>query len=185
MRITFRDREAAYKAVEGASRGELNVGGRTVVITFWENEGGAETGLPFMMDIDPAPSGGAVRRQSRSGSFSSGSFPAPGSFSALAARRPGSISIFDESAPANTNANGEQLSEHMPGFRVVVPKQVEFSKKEGWFSGWTNSLVGAGAAKSTSNPASAPQHHYDEGVGSTIGRGYRYFMDEVVGFKYL
>lgn len=166
VRITFRDREAAYKAVDDASRGELNVGGRTVIIGMWEKEG-ADAGLPFMMDIDTAPAGG--RRMSRSGSFSG-----------LASRRTGSISIFDEQAPATTNANGEQLSEHMSGFRVVVPKQVEFSKKDGWISGWTNLLLAKGTASAASRG-----NQGDNGWGSSLCRAYRYIMDEVVGFKYL
>jgi len=158
VRITFRDREAAERALEGSSRGELVVGGRTVVISLWEQNPIVQPELPFSMEVEPTPvpSSRTLRRVSSSGSS-------------------GRPSLFEE-----TLEPGAQLSQHMPGAKLLVPKQVEFAKKEGWLAGWATALIGAGGTRSALRSSEQAG-----GWGTTLGRIYRYIMDEVVGFKYL
>jgi hypothetical protein len=166
VRITFRDREAAQRALEGSSKGELVVGGRTIIISPWVEDHIAvsDAGLPFSttMDIDPP----TLRRRSSVN-------PTPSL---------GGGSVFGEPTSSGNPAvdgSGVALSDHMPGARRVVPKRVEFAKKEGWISRWVNALLSATPRGGGTGPAAR------QGWGSSIGGWYRYIMDEVVGFKYL
>lgn len=165
VRITFRDREAAERAVAGSERGELVVGGRTITTNFWKEDPVNDIPLPFpvtQMDIDtPVP----VPRKSNNNNQAP---PSP----RLIRKTP---SGFD----AEVNGNGEGgnvYSEHMPGAKVIVPKQVEFAKADGWFSGWTNSLV------STPKVVVGSQ---GGGDGWGVANAYRYVMDDLVGMKRL
>jgi len=166
VRITFRDREAAQRALEGSSKGELVVGGRTIIISPWAEDHIAvsDAGLPFSttMDIDPP----ALRRRSSVN-------PTPSL---------GGGSAFGEPTSSGNLAvdgNGVALSDHMPGARRVIPKRVEFAKKEGWISRWINALISTAPRGGSTVPAAR------QGWGNSIGGWYRYIMDEVVGFKYL
>lgn len=165
VRITFRDREAAERAVAGSERGELVVGGRTIMTNFWKEDPVNDIPLPFpvtQMDIDtPAP----VPRKSNNNN------QAPPS--------PRLIRKIPSGFDAEVNGNGEGgnvYSEHMPGAKVIVPKQVEFAKADGWFSGWTNSLV------STPKVVVGSQ---GGGDGWGVANAYRYVMDDLVGMKRL
>ncbi|KAF8540252.1 hypothetical protein BDD12DRAFT_834429 [Trichophaea hybrida] len=186
VRITFRDREAAERAIEGAGKRELMVGGRTILITPWV-EPETVTELPFTMDTSSSePTPGVGRRGSRT-SFSQ----------QQQQRRPSTLQVFDEppssSSTTTTTTTGggaaetQLLSEYLPGAKLVIPQQVEFAKKEGWLSGWANALVGAGgggSVRSSTAPTAAAMNNQGGWTGS-LGRSYRYVMDEVVGFKYL
>lgn len=163
VRITFRDREAAERAVAGSDRGELVIGGRTILITLWKEDPINDAPLPFsvtQMDIDiPA----SPRKNNNSNPT-----PPP----RMVRKTP---SGFEDSAVANVEG-GNVYSEHMPGAKVIVPKQVEFAKADGWFSGWTNSLV------------SAPKTvvgGQGGGDGWGVVNAYRYVMDDLVGMKRL
>ncbi|KAI5778669.1 hypothetical protein EDC01DRAFT_672977 [Geopyxis carbonaria] len=155
VRITFRDREAAERAVAGAAKNELVIGGRIIYITFWDLDPIVpDQGLPFqMMDIDaPGPgTSGHHRRRSRTGMDA----PIP-------------VPVTD---PA---ANG-LFSEHMPGAKLAVPQQVVFEKQEGWFNSATNALIG-----SANRPSVLPA-----GQSGGISGVYNYIMNDVIGFKYL
>lgn len=155
VRITFRDREAAERAVAGTARNELVIGGRTIYITPWDLDPiVSDQGLPFqMMEVD-APGPGTSshhRRHSRTGMDA----PAP-----VAATDPAANGLF---------------SEHMPGAKLAVPKQVVFEKQEGWLNTATNALIGS-ANRSSVLPA---------GQSSGISGVYNYIMNDVIGFKYL
>lgn len=160
VRITFRDREAAERAVAGSERGELLIGGRTIMISLWKEEPINDIPLPFsvtQMDIDtPAP---APRRNSNAAP------PSP----RLLRKTP---SGFESEG----GSEGNVYSEHMPGAKVIVPKQVEFAKADGWFSGWTNSLVSAPKAVVGGQGG---------GDGWGVANAYRYVMDDLVGMKRL
>lgn len=173
VRITFRDREAAERAVDAASRRELVVGGRTILITPWEKDPAIEPTVPFWMDGEP--SAGAVTGVAAAAAAAAATVP-------QIQRRPSRSAVAQafEDLPADV-----MLSEHLAGAKVLVPKQVEFAKREGWLSGWTNALVGAG--RPVSSVAGAAPHVPAEQLGwmGSLGRTYRYIMDEVVGFKYL
>lgn len=164
VRITFARREDAERAIEGSQRGELVIGGRTIIITRWQEEPvqpATPSELPFTMDIEPTTPTPALLRR----------------LSSASQRRPTATSLYEE-PPAS---NGEPQSEHVPGAKLVVPKQVEFAKKEGWLGGWANALIGSG---SKSAPGSATKLQ-EQGWGLSIGGTYRYVMDEVVGLKHL
>ena len=167
VRITFRDREAADRALDGASRAELSVGGRTIAITRWDGDGSVPAELPFLMDVAAAAATEPAQRRGSRASFSQ-------------QRRPTAAQVFEDPAPAPQDL----LSEHMPGTKLIVPQQVEFAKKEGWLSGWTNALVGAGGGRGVVATTAAAGKNEGGWTGS-LGRSYRYVMDEVVGFKYL
>lgn len=149
VRITFRDREAAERAVEGSSRGELSVGGRRIVVTYWEADPVKEV-LPFAMEVD-----------------------APAMPVKQTPRRMSVVRPPPEELPQDA-----VLSTHLPGARLLVPKQVEFAKKDGWLGGWFAGVPSVMVA------SSKPAAQSDSWLGS-VGRGYRYVMDELVGFKYL
>jgi hypothetical protein len=166
VRITFARRESAELAIEGSQRGELVIGGRTIIITPWVEEPvqqqqqqqqkqEAPAELPFLMDIEPTT-------------------PKP----MLPLRR---VSTTGQRLYEEPPTNGEPQSQHLLGAKLLVPKQVEFAKKEGWLGGWANALIsGGGGGKSV-----AQKPHEEQGWGSSITGTYRYIMDEVVGFKYL
>ena len=154
VRITFRDRESAERAVEGAEKGELVVGGRRILVTFWEQQ---EERLPFAMDVDQKPA--LIQRRD--------SIHAP-----VTPRR----TSFSARRQSMTAEDDGETSAFMPGAKIVVPKPVEFAKKEGWWGQWTPAAATSAASKKAAESG---------GWGSSIVGGYRYIMDEVVGFKYL
>lgn len=174
VRITFRDRDAAERAVDGAARGELVIGGRTILIAPWEKDA-AEPTLPFWIDGEPATTATATGVAAATAAAAAATVP-------QMQRRPSRPTVTQvfEDPPADV-----VLSEHLAGAKVLVPKQVEFAKREGWLSGWTNALVGAG--RPPPSVAGTAPHAPAEPLGWTggLGRSYRYVMDEVVGFKYL
>lgn len=175
VRITFRDREAAECAVDGASRRELVIGGRAILITPWEKDPAIEPTLPFWMDGEPSAGAATTGVAAAAAAAAAATVP-------HIQRRPSRSAVAQafEDLPADV-----MLSEHLAGAKVLVPKQVEFAKREGWLSGWTNALIGAG--RPASSVAGAAPHVPAEQLGwmGSLGRTYRYIMDEVVGFKYL
>jgi hypothetical protein len=170
VRITFARRESAERAIEGSQRGELAIGGRTIIITPWVEEPvqqqqqqqkqEAPAELPFLMDVEPAT-------------------PTP----VMPLRRVSSVGqrLYEE-PPSSTN--GEPQSQHLPGAKLLVPKQVEFAKKESWLGSWTNALISGGGGGAGAGGGKTAAQKSQEEQGWVTGT-YRYFMDELVGFKYL
>lgn len=174
VRLTFCDKETAEQAVEASRRGELVVGGRAVRITLWEKDPIVpDIALPFSMVTEVDPPG--VKRT------------AAGRSSSLGFR---SNSIFEDPSPPTvgvssaTDVGGAYQSEFMPGAKVIVPRPIRFANKEGWLAGWVNSLLGAGT-KTGGGEYATVQPTESQGWFYSLGRIYRYLMDEVIGFKYL
>lgn len=158
VRVTFAEREAAERAVAGAERAELVIGGRRIMMSMWAEE-------PVAMELDePVMSSVPVQQQRR--------------------RRSSVVERPDLSRPTESSnfggGNGHaEFSSVMPGAKIAVAKPVEFAKKEGWLSSWTNSL---------GKTVAAPQQQQGQGQGGwgqTLVGGYRYVMDDLVGFKHL
>ncbi|CAZ80563.1 unnamed protein product [Tuber melanosporum] len=165
VRITFGEREAAERAVAGSAKGELVIGGRTIIITLWTEDPIIDNPLPntsSQMDIDPPPT--PLRRSS------SQSLASPRSLRRLPTG-------FEESAPGG-GEGGNVYSEHMPGAKIIVPKPVEFAKNEGWFSGLAGSLVSGPKAVVAGGQRG-------QGGGWSLPSVYGYVMDDLVGLKRL
>lgn len=170
VRITFRDHEAAERAVVGSERGELEVGARVIRIEFWNDESVRDVlpftiaaPLPQQMDIDAGPSSAATTPRRNSTPIVR---PTPMQHRRLATAADGAM---------DTGGDGE-YSNFLPGAKLVVPKPVEFAKKEGWLSGWTSTVAAAPMAVAPGASKSWAQ---------SIGGLYSYIMDDLIGFKYL
>ncbi|KAH0613953.1 uncharacterized protein H6S33_005839 [Morchella sextelata] len=175
VRITFRDREAAERAIAGSDRGELIIGGRTIIITPWKDEAASDVPLPFtatQMDIDmpPAP---PLRRNS---------IPTPPSPRLVRKTPSGGMEEFGSGS--SNGGDGVLYSEFMPGARLIVPKPVEFAKADGWLSGLVNSLVSA-PRNVVGNSGSGGAAGGGGGNGWGVVSAYRYIMDDLVGMKRL
>ncbi|KAL7266743.1 hypothetical protein RUND412_010695 [Rhizina undulata] len=193
VRITFKDRESAERAVSGSEKGELVIGGRTIIISYWNAEPIVDiplfpsSSLSTVMDIDvERPS--TPKRTSTAPPM--GMTPTPirrvasayddnTVFPTTSDSFPAEVSATVSSTNAGT-AGSLLYSEHMPGAKLIAPRQVEFAKKEGWFSGWTNSLSAPKVVVGRGTQSGAQS---DEGWG--LGGLYRYVMDDLIGMKRL
>ncbi|TGZ85595.1 hypothetical protein EX30DRAFT_337936 [Ascodesmis nigricans] len=172
VRITFKDREAAEQAVAGSASGQFMIGGRRLTIAMWDTNSSGQAVYDDSMELDAPPTDALIDRRNSAGRRNS-----TGRRNSLGAVGARSFTPGTPGRQPQLGNNGE-YSQHVPGAKVLAPKQVAFQKKDGWLSGW---IGGAPAAK----PAQQAQQQGGGGWGSSIAGGYRYLMDEVVGFKYL